>query len=361
MTEHSEKYWNNLIDQYKERTISVDDRYKLEKKALDDPFLFDALEGYALYNEKAAAKKDKTKLLTLPRMAAAASLVFLVSMVFLMKNNVTQTESKREAIAMVVTEEKNAQDSDENFEESISTSQTEKISGSSGSVISKDQTPTKKESDDSPSTTGTSSSQSTTIEKKAPEKIPAKEKTQTVNSDNISKEKTKAPTASKNYNTISEEAVIANDHTLPPIRSEADVLTTSTEDSELESEEMADISVSADMGGNTKSKKKAKPSISYDAQPLIGKTDFDDYIAFLIDERDKNEGVEKLRQNPTQQIVIEFTIRKDGSVDDFTHIVNNENDCSPCGAFAIAILQKSGTWKTLPTGEEGRARYTFEF
>lgn len=39
-------YYDRLLNQYMDGTISSEDRFVLEKRALDDPFLFEALEGY---------------------------------------------------------------------------------------------------------------------------------------------------------------------------------------------------------------------------------------------------------------------------------------------------------------------------
>ena len=46
MAIHEEKYYQELLKQFLSGNISDADRYVLEKRALDDPFLLDALEGY---------------------------------------------------------------------------------------------------------------------------------------------------------------------------------------------------------------------------------------------------------------------------------------------------------------------------
>lgn len=45
MTNKSSTYYDRLLSQYIDGTISEEDRFELEKRALDDPFLFEALEG----------------------------------------------------------------------------------------------------------------------------------------------------------------------------------------------------------------------------------------------------------------------------------------------------------------------------
>ena len=89
----------------------------------------------------------------------------------------------------------------------------------------------------------------------------------------------------------------------------------------------------------------------YEAVPVIGKEIFDDYARQRIDDKG-------LRQPSPQKVVIEFTIDKKGGISNFKHIFSG---CSECGAFAIAILQNSGEWKTVPPGFSGKARYTFTF
>lgn len=52
MSSKEEAYYTLLLRQYIEGTISKEDRFILEKRALDDPFLFEALEGYQSNNEQ---------------------------------------------------------------------------------------------------------------------------------------------------------------------------------------------------------------------------------------------------------------------------------------------------------------------
>ena len=110
----SEKYWAGLLDQYKLGSISEADRFELEKRALDDPFLFDALEGFSIEKKVSSAeKKVNTKLLTLPRMAAAASLVFLIAMIFLLKSDSRPEVENDQSIAMVLDSEENKSEIEE--------------------------------------------------------------------------------------------------------------------------------------------------------------------------------------------------------------------------------------------------------
>lgn len=68
MTEFSSTYQKKLLSKYIDGTITATERHELEKMALDDPFLFDALEGYSL-----KANKDKTPVISLDQKSAAVS------------------------------------------------------------------------------------------------------------------------------------------------------------------------------------------------------------------------------------------------------------------------------------------------
>ena len=87
-----------LLKQYQAGTISDSDRHVLERAALDDPFLFEAMEGYGVYGSIADHKalKDlsqpkksdtgKVRWLTARFIGVAASLVALIAVTFLLKN-----------------------------------------------------------------------------------------------------------------------------------------------------------------------------------------------------------------------------------------------------------------------------------
>gem|GEM_PF-3889563 len=115
------------------------------------------------------------------------------------------------------------------------------------------------------------------------------------------------------------------------------------------SEEMADVGDEAPV---TKAKVKEElHKVFYKVEPAIGVKDFEEYVRESIENRG-------LQQNPPLKVTIEFDIKKDGSITNFLHIFNG---CSQCGAYAIYLLSGSGVWKTIPEGQEGKARYTLEF
>jgi len=90
---YNTKHWSKELDKYKNGTQSDTERYQLEKSALDDVFLFEALEGYsnnAFANEDKSsipgAAKSKATIFSMRNLAVAASLVLLVGIVGYMQN-----------------------------------------------------------------------------------------------------------------------------------------------------------------------------------------------------------------------------------------------------------------------------------
>lgn len=89
--------WIILYNKWLKKTISNNDRHELEKQALDDPFIADALEGIELYESRNTAilqeqlenkfsTKKKNRLITLWPYATAASLLLIASVYFLLRS-----------------------------------------------------------------------------------------------------------------------------------------------------------------------------------------------------------------------------------------------------------------------------------
>lgn len=105
MSSKEEAYYTLLLRQYIEGTISEDDKFILEKRALDDPFLFEALEGYQ-NNEKQsldevlllkskinkAKETKKSKRIPLYSYGIAASLILLLGIGLWFLNDATNEE-----------------------------------------------------------------------------------------------------------------------------------------------------------------------------------------------------------------------------------------------------------------------------
>jgi hypothetical protein len=349
MTEYSEEHWNKLIDQYQKGTISSTDRFALEKRALDDPFLFDALEGYALMeDEDEIPNKTKSKIFTLPRLATAASLVFLVSMIFLMKEDKSIETAQNDKVAMALPEEGNKSLQDEDVLQPK-----KKTEAPIDSKKNDANTPKRKTSEN-------------TVEQKLPVNQQSKKNNQSSKAPKSTKES--AVAIDEKSNQSSDVSIESDLEKASDIEATQDMpATASQEEVEYETaantnenillpdtDAVADITLSSELDKNIESKKKSAPSLFYVVEPLIGKRDFDEYAQQRINQRSD------LKQNPSQEIVIEFSIDKNGEIGNFVHITE-QGTCSACGSFAINILQNSGVWRTVPAGNEGRARYSFNF
>jgi len=355
----SEKYWADLLEQYKLGSISDTDRFELEKRALDDPFLFDALEGYSTVSQEAPQKKEKAKLLTLPRMAAAASLIFLVAMIILLKNDNAEELTSDQSIAMVL--DKSSDESPSKIEEEID------------SETGIANTTTAEEAETFSSSQNNGNTQTTPIQNTNNKKpAPKKEKTEVEQEESILDISDDQFDKPENVSIEDKDENVRSSEYSEEIKSD-DISPASTEDEivipqdaknlksssnrtkrkvdNLGSQATADNNPSSPIT-NAKEEKKEEPSSTfYIVEPAIGKKDFEEFVKESIDNRG-------LRQETPHDVTIEFNIDKNGELSSFLHIYNG---CSECGGYAIYLLTSSGVWKTTPEGQEGRARYTLKF
>lgn len=88
-----EKYKKELLDKYLSNNLSVDDRHELERLALDDPFLFEAMNGFAKVKEdhsidikdlrdRIFSEPSKKKTRSLLPYGIAASLLVVIGLSF---------------------------------------------------------------------------------------------------------------------------------------------------------------------------------------------------------------------------------------------------------------------------------------
>lgn len=357
----SEKYWADLLEQYKLGSISDTDRFELEKRALDDPFLFDALEGYSTVSQDTAPqKKEKTKLLTLPRMAAAASLVFLVAMIFLLKNDNTEELTSDQSIAMVL--DKSNDESQSTIEEEIEPETN--IANTNTNTVEEAETYSSSQNNGNIQTTPiqntnnkipTAKKEKKEIEKE--EAIPNNPNAQFDKPEDVSNNNTGGKVTSSDYfeETKSDDIIATtteDEVVIPEVAKKLKSITNKKKRKidNLGSQATADNNSSPPIP-NVKEAKKEESSTFYIVEPAIGKKDFEEFVKESIDNRG-------LRQEAPQDVTIEFDIDKNGELSGFLHIYNG---CSECGGYAIYLLSSSGVWKTTPVGQEGRARYTLKF
>jgi len=90
--------WLKLYNQLLKGKLTRDDQHQIEREALDDPFLADALEGLELYHgtdrgalqdrlEQRLKSQTKPKVFKLWKYAAAASIVLVAGVFFFLKPN----------------------------------------------------------------------------------------------------------------------------------------------------------------------------------------------------------------------------------------------------------------------------------
>jgi|GEM_PF-2675017 len=97
---YNDKHWSAEIEAYKSGKQKPSDRYELEKAALDDAFLFDALDGYSNQSEaisdrevRPAAAQQSRSWYSMRNLAVAASLLLLVGIVGYMQQQTAPSEA----------------------------------------------------------------------------------------------------------------------------------------------------------------------------------------------------------------------------------------------------------------------------
>jgi len=116
----TEKQIRELVRQYAEGTISTGDRHLLERYALDDPFLFESLEGFAKHKHGASITEQfygpsNVTLIPIRRFfSIAASFIAIAAAVVVMKNIMTSSPVEQAHVNLQLIDE--ASDGDMVFE-----------------------------------------------------------------------------------------------------------------------------------------------------------------------------------------------------------------------------------------------------
>ena len=135
-----EKDYLNLLDQLIDGKISNSDRHLLEKQALDDPFLSDALEGIELYQKSKErpvfdlsqfdSQRKDARIIRLPvrlkyALAMAASLVLIFFVFQLMEEAPSPRTTTAVELSPVINESPNRETSFSEEEKSDATGDSE--------------------------------------------------------------------------------------------------------------------------------------------------------------------------------------------------------------------------------------------
>jgi hypothetical protein len=362
MTEFSQTYWNDLLDKYRNGTITEQDRFQLEKQALDDPFLFDALEGFSLIKEESKENRKASKLFTIPRMAIAASLVLLLAFIFNLESNLNNTFEEDQSIAMVLEKDQGIESESEeitNIEEAIKVDDEPNAATSEPSqkVSNKPSKPLNAKKDrSSSSVTKNSKTELAEIISPKPPTVIGEKANEIVDADEKREEEIVEDKKEEELVILENEENVLDEVVAPQNEGESVEIVNAGSFEKVEQEAKSGI---APLGSLSKKREDTSENLSekeknlaiYKAVPVIGKEFFDDYAKQKIDERG-------FRQEKPQEVVIEFKIDENGNLSDFHYIYSGLPEC---GAFAIALLTNSGEWKTVPPGGAGKARYTFIF
>lgn len=356
MSKHSEKYWQDLVEKYRNGSISKEDRYLLEKQALDDPFLFDALEGYALYDGSNVKNKNETKIFSLSNIAIAASLLLLVALTFVISNNLNNANPD---VGLVSEESHDMDDSSEilanNMDDKPSKNNYQKSTSESTAVSTQDinsgtreqnkpLTVKKKEKKESKESIMTSEDAPRIVEQSNPDHItqdPPNSNELIAEEEMIESEV--APMQEKVTNIVEE---VENLSRASAMKNENAMISIS-DSKALEMVPAAQISKDVEEAGIEAD----MTAQEFEATPVIGKSVFDEYVNEKIAARGLN-------QEKPAEVIIQFMIDQEGNISDFKQLTNV---CNECEAFAIALLQESGVWITVPPGRSGIVSYKFSF
>jgi len=355
-------YYNRLLSQYMDGTISSEDRFVLEKRALDDPFLFEALEGYQgkhkvsgetireLKTKVTNASKKNERRISLFRYGIAASVILMLG-IGLWSLDLGNNTNDTIAMNTSVTSEESVDDNyfgDQEAKENIELNP----------VATVQNTDTRKLLDqnqyDSPKAV-ISQVENETAEY---ERVANREVSAT--NDLVVKElKVESPQSTEGnkiirINPAPTEVASVTPPTVTsavPEQEAGIVEEVIVEDASIEETAMEESVPSEDVVSQDKIYSKRKSSIispKYSSQPReLAMSDFIpslDITKFKTNFLSDNKAT-RLAQNSNQEVIIEFSLSKEGSPSRFKII----SDSDPaCGNKAIDAIKNSGKWISFP-------------
>lgn len=301
---------NQLLDKYSNGEITPAERHMLEKEALDDHFLFDAIEGFSKSLENKALKVKSKKLWIdklLPYAAVAALTIGMVA-VYMMQGDY---EDKVSDIAMALPQattvappipDNNAEVQNEN----------ESMSGV--------QQPVKTESaqNKEPKTKYIAKGKDKLLPKKKEEKILA----------DVS-ESRRSDKSSSQENEASKMAV------QKPLFDQAKV----AQPSPPPAGPTQNMGLSAGADSSYKSKNENNVTAAF---PAMGTEAFNNFIKRNVVKPSDSRFI-----NFSDEVEVKFRINEDGSL---SHFIIQSTECMACGEEAIRVLKNSGKWITNPKG-----------
>ncbi len=374
-----------LLKSYRAGSISDEDRHLLERIALDDQLLFEAMEGYHISgsNEvdevylnslKADIKRSERtkKVMWRKYLAIAASVVILSVIGFQILNKQNHgnriSQVGNRDIKDAKTEWQEEERKDENLDETRIDVEEPKFAAETKDELVLDDL------------------EKEVLSKPNEPKVAMKAKKTEVKNTNIVRGKilnieTSSPIAKANILNYDDQIIYQTDHLgnfeITNDSTQVSLLVSSSGyndrgvrlnsgehqiyiwPQEIEDREVIELDgvpltepmlESADMievEGNMERKKAASyhPSMSYEN------------LEFWI-EKNKNIPLEAFRENFHGEVKIYFKVNSDGQLSDFH---SDHEQCEDCVTEAIRLLSKSGKWRTNPKGLEAQGYYIIKF
>lgn len=440
------KTYIELLKQYQAGSISEKNRHILERAALDDPFLFEAMEGYSNYGSTAdnhaleqlkkskPASSSKIMWFNMRSLSVAATLIVLVAVTFILKSQLSQDIDNNNSIAnnQIVLEENQPiaqsipqSDSDEltgetqNNTESIAEFElinNEPVEKNNYTSTSKEKVSEAKQN--KPLKKTSSNSNTSNISPKRSE-----------NNKDVPSVKLENPSKQEKSKIVEvEEEIMDTEMAITPqsgmstrsktraAKPEEDAITYAQTDGKgnyilgkvLDTDgnslvgasvyiENTEIGAVTDIDGNFKLPKydsgyqMIANYTGYKTQKiLLGDSDFYQIVMpssqsplseitvspiqevsiskafpsmglyeFEIYIKDNKEyPLEVFGTTRSRKTKVSFTVNTDGSLSNFT---DETQQCKECFEEAVKLLEGSGRWETIPSGEKYKTSYWFEF
>lgn len=322
----NQKHWTKEIEGYISGMHTEDERYDLEKAALDDEFLFDALEGYSLH---AHAKSDSSaqpqaspgsaRVFSLRNIAVAASLIALIAVVgYMVSPNAQKDNQLADATSTEVSET------------TPIAMATEAESSQEDAVASYSVEPTEEQFQKAADLAKKETARSTAVNPVVKEEPKKNTKV------SRKREAPKADAAKPQVDLKENQAT----QTVAMEKANAFVETSDKIDVDKQG---LGLAPAKSLGLKTEMNPYA-----YVAEPEMGWKGLETYI-----------GQNKKSMETIKPVVVDltWTLLADGTIED---LKANQIGCDACAAEAIRLLKGSGTWKNL-SGKPQEIRYQVKF
>lgn len=348
-----------LIKQYRTQTISAEDRFLLEKEALDDPFLFDTLEGITLSNDSSVSEAKVAEVRRLDRRwLVAASMIGLLMIGWYMFDISTgdQTYAVNEDKASEAQGIEKVQA--EAYEDQANTVDREQTAVS----IEKENKEPQKVKPKPTSDQKRKGRNSTTN----PQKKTKAQKPETSTVSSSSKDATQKDLMLEEASDIAAEGQMDLEGEGFDIKEESKPELVDTETQlvkanraipaqaeKIEKSEVIGVSTSEPLESieeDMADQLRVTPDSAY---PAAGARRFLNFI-----KRNKNIPLEAFGDGFRGEVEVKFTIKPDGTLEDFEIV---DTKCQACGEEVIRLLKKGGKWYTTPKGMKMRTSFKTDF